>query len=181
VFRVSTSGDPGTWGSVTAPAVALRRGAGAGGSDRVTLTWPDNAIRNKWLQVTVLANARTGLAAPDVFYFGHLAGDASDTRSGAAAAVVDARDLAALRRHISRAPVNAGNLYDFNKDGVVSNADYAFMRRAIHTSLPMFTAPGIGAAFSDLPIMGSASSSRDVPRRRDSLLTDRAAGTELPV
>ena len=50
---------------------------------RVTMTWPDNAIQNEWLQVTVLANGNTGLVVDDVFYFGNLIGDSSgDGRVG---------------------------------------------------------------------------------------------------
>ena len=58
-FKVGTSADPSTGALGPAPtAVTLRRGAGVGGSDRITLTFADGAIKNKWLQVTTLANAR---------------------------------------------------------------------------------------------------------------------------
>ena len=46
----------------------------ARGVTRVEFTWADNAIVNEWLRVTVKSDAATGLAAPDVFYFGNLIG-----------------------------------------------------------------------------------------------------------
>ena len=180
VFRVGRSGNPSAWVAAPAPTlVAVRRGEGVGGSDRVTIGFADGAIRNQWLQVTVLATARTGLAAPDVFYFGHLAGEAGDTRAAAAWIAVDARDEAAIRRHLSRNPVKATNAYDFNKDGVVTNTDYLMMRRAIGTSLSMLTAPAAPAAaalFSEQPV----ATTRAAPRRREAL-EDVLPSTEDPL
>jgi hypothetical protein len=171
VFRVGTSGDPSTWPPAPAPnLVGVRRGDGVNGSDRVTIGWPDNVIRNTWLQVTVLPSARTGLTAPDVFYFGPLQGDAGNTTIGARAATVDARDEAVLRRKVSKAPVTGGNPWDFDHNGVVSVADLVLSRRAWGTSLPMFTAPAAaaaGATFSDRPLTGVVP--RSAPTRRGSL------------
>ena len=45
---------------------------------RVEIIWADGAIENEWVQVTVLADADTGLAAPDVFYFGNAIGDSGN-------------------------------------------------------------------------------------------------------
>ena len=59
----------------------VRRGAGLRGSDRVTITWDDAAVKNAWLQVTVLANQRTGVPADDVFCFGNLVGETGDAAS----------------------------------------------------------------------------------------------------
>ena len=39
----------------------IRRGAGANESDRITITWPDGAIVDRWLRVTFNAAARTRL------------------------------------------------------------------------------------------------------------------------
>ena len=58
--KMGTGGDPSTWAAAPTPTVGVRRGAGVGGSDRVTLTFPDNAIKNVWLQVTVRANSVAG-------------------------------------------------------------------------------------------------------------------------
>src|SRR6185503_16246277 len=76
VFRVGAAGDPNHWRTLPVPAtVTVARGAGTGGADRVTLSWPRGSVRNTWLQVTVKANGNTGLPSPDVFYFGSLVGD----------------------------------------------------------------------------------------------------------
>jgi hypothetical protein len=182
VFRVGRGSNPATWAAAPAPTlVAVRRGEGVGGSDRVTIGFADGAIRNQWLQVTVLATPRTGLAAPDVFYFGHLAGDAGDTRAGATSIAVDARDEAAVRRHLSRNPVTVTSFYDFNKDGVVTNTDYLMMRRALGTSLPTLTAPPSAApaaagTFSEQRV----TTARVAPRRRD-LLVDALPSADAPV
>jgi hypothetical protein len=53
----------------------VRIGAGAGGSDRLEITWADGAIANEWLEVQVLPTSRTGLTATDVFFWGSKLGD----------------------------------------------------------------------------------------------------------
>ena len=72
------------------------------------LTFADGAIRNTWLRVTVLANARTGLARPDVFYFGNLVGETGEVAAAATGAVpaasggrVNALDLGAVKRALN--------------------------------------------------------------------------------
>ena len=166
VFRVGRTGDPSAWALATAPNfVGVRRGDGVDGSDRVTIGWADNAIRDTWLQVTVLANARTGLATPDVFYFAHLQGDVGDTAPGAPAAVVNARDQAAIRHHLSRTPVNANSSFDFNHDGVVNAQDLLLSRRLARNTLPTFAAPA-QAAFSDVPVSSVTAPPRLATSRR---------------
>ena len=67
-FKVGNDNNPAAWTAAPAPAsVTVRSGAGTNGSDRVTIIWADNAIENQWLQVTVLANANTGLSPPMCF------------------------------------------------------------------------------------------------------------------
>ena len=101
VFRSGTTADPAAWAAAPQPAqITVRRGAGAGGSDRVTLTWPAGRIKNTWLQVTLRANDRTGLGAADTFYIGNLAADAGDVVAGPGDAVVNSLDLGIIRRHL---------------------------------------------------------------------------------
>jgi hypothetical protein len=76
-------------------SVAVRRGAGAGASDRITLTWPDGAVRDTWLRVTVKSGERTGLAAPDVFCFGNLVGETGDRGSPSRVTALDLRRVRA--------------------------------------------------------------------------------------
>src|SRR3989442_15996863 len=103
-------------------SVTVRPGAGVDGSDRVTLIWRDynpldasplpQAVGNGWLTVTVKANYHTGLAQPDVFYFGNLIGEAGDG-GGAAGWRVRALGLTTGKRPLnSGAPI--GNDTDFN-------------------------------------------------------------------
>jgi hypothetical protein len=124
IFRVGNSNDPSTWGYAPAPtAVVVRPGAGAGGSDRVHLVWEDGAIQNAWLQVIVLDNGDTGLAAPDIFMFGNQVGEsgdkADDTRVGAADIM---RVVNRLLSSASRAAAIDSPI-DFNRDGQISVPD----------------------------------------------------------
>lgn len=114
-----------TGGTAPAPtAVTVRRGAGAGGSDRVTIVWANSGLRNAWLEVTVRANERTGLAAPDVFSFGNLIGDTG----GPGAPAVDAGDVLRTRLHLGRPDAAALDLYDFNRDGAIDAHDLSTVR-----------------------------------------------------
>jgi type VI protein secretion system component Hcp len=137
-LRVGTTGDPAAWAPAPAPlAVALRRGAGAGGSDRLTITWADGAITSRWLRVALKANARTGLGAGDVFYFGSLPGDADADGS------VDFADLVTLAQRYDQ-PTTAGVAAgDLNVDGVVDFADLVALAQGYDTTL---AAPAVGAA-----------------------------------
>ncbi|MGE0696855.1 MAG: sorbosone dehydrogenase family protein [Pirellulales bacterium] len=97
VFKVGNSNSPNTWGAGPAPAaVSVRLGAGVSGSDRVEITWASGAIVNTWLEVQVLANARTGLPANDVFFFGSLVGDTgSPTATSFTTTTADASTIVA--------------------------------------------------------------------------------------
>src|SRR5947208_1143220 len=99
----------------------VRAGAGVGGSDRVEITWADNAIAHvRWLQVKVLANANTNLAAADVFYFGDAIGD---TNGGNSTHVfVNGSDESNIRAN-STSSADVTNIYDMNRDGVVDSTD----------------------------------------------------------
>lgn len=120
MFRVGTNNSPDTW--VNAPAAsAIGTAHILVGVDRVTVTWPDGAIKNTWLEVTVAANARTGLAAPDVFYFGNKVGD-SGTSPGAGTFNTTSTDAAQVFATIgSNKPIT--NPRDYNRDGQVTSTD----------------------------------------------------------
>ena len=139
---VFATGDGMTWSSSPQPrSVSVRRGAGAGGSDRVTIVLADNAVRNAWLRVTVLANSRTGLAVPDVFYFGNLV---AETGSGDAFKV-DAADLVSTRRSMhTRAPAQVER-HDFDRDGAVNVRDLVIVRSNQRRSLLLLSAPAAPA------------------------------------
>jgi hypothetical protein len=128
-FRVGNVADVSAWAEAPAPlSVTVRPGAGVGGSDRVTLVWPDGAIQNQWLQVTVNANGTTRLAAPDVFCFGNLIGD---TGVAAGAAAVDRLDFVRTRVAFAAADVPITGPCDHNRDGRVNLLDLVAIRRNI--------------------------------------------------
>jgi hypothetical protein len=144
-FGVNGGGAAAPWADAPAPSsVTIRRGAGLAGSDRVTVVFPDNTIRDTWLKVTVLATDRTGLSAPDVFYFGNLVGDAGDPAppAGAGAAPrfsVDARDVFATLRRGGTGPAASlvTDAADLNHDGRVNALDFALARARLRHSLPL--------------------------------------------
>jgi hypothetical protein len=135
-FRVGNNNDPAGWTTLTTtalPTVTVRRGAGVAGSDRVTLTWPDNVVRKQWLQVTVLPTVRTGIAAPEVFYFGNAVGDSGN--SGADARVTPVDELGARsHKRTAAKPAPVDFHWDFNRDRRVNSADQLIARRNRNTT-----------------------------------------------
>jgi len=132
-------------GAAAPSTIGVRRGAGVNGSDRVTLVWPDGAIVNRWLTVTVLPTPATGLSAPDVFSFGNFVGDTGDAAAGATRAVVNAADL--LRTHaraFAAAPLT--NPFDHNRDGRVNAVDLAIARANQSHVLPLAPASAPASA-----------------------------------
>jgi hypothetical protein len=129
-------GNGAGWTAAPAPiSISAPGGGGAGGSDRVTIVWADNAIQNQWLQVTVLADANTGLAAADVFYFGNAIGESGNSATDA---VVDSQDEIGSRTHktgFSAAAID--NHYDYNRDGRVNAADDLIVRNNPSGSTPL--------------------------------------------
>jgi hypothetical protein len=104
------------------------------------------AVANGWLRVTVKANARTGLAAPDVFSFGNLIGETGDG-TGAAGWWVTALDLAAVKRALNTtAPLTSPR--DFNRDGRTNALDLSTVRRVLNHALlpPPVPSPATWAA-----------------------------------
>jgi hypothetical protein len=127
--RVGNSADTLTWVAGARPAtVTVRPGAGVNGSDRLTLVWPDGAVRRQWMQLTVLATAATRLALPDVFYFGNLPGETGDDP---AAAEVDAADVVLTREAIGGGPAGVTSRFDFDRNGRVDARDMAVVRGAV--------------------------------------------------
>ena len=96
-------------------------------------------MRNTWLRVSLLANDHTGLAAPDVFYFGNLVGDTGDA-AGATMATVSAADFSRTRARII-VPAPPDSPFDFNHDRRVDASDLAAVRGNFFQSLRLITAP----------------------------------------
>ncbi|MBN2477396.1 MAG: hypothetical protein JXB62_22515 [Pirellulales bacterium] len=127
-FLAGNSDDVSHWTSVASPtSITVRRRAGIGGSDRVTILWPDGAIANQWLQVTVRCTEATGLAEADVFYFGNALGEAGNSTT---VARVNAVDMLLARNNprtlLDPAPIDFP--YDYNRDARVNATDMLLAR-----------------------------------------------------
>jgi hypothetical protein len=110
----------------------------------------------------VKADANTGLASPDVFYFGSLAGDALNDP---AAPTVNAADLARTRANIGRTSPWALGTYDFNHDGRVDALDVAIVRGNQRRTLSSFTAPAAVAPAAVASFVGPGRSPARPARR----------------
>jgi subtilisin-like proprotein convertase family protein len=123
-FRVGNNKRTGDWATAPAPgSITVRRGAGTDGSDRITFIWDDGAIRNTWLQVTVVPTVNTGLAVADTFYVGNLVGETGTTDG-----VVNVIDYNEVRSWAASTAGRVGDSYDFNRDGKVNAIDLALVR-----------------------------------------------------
>jgi hypothetical protein len=128
VFKSGNDNNPADWSSAPPPSsITVRTGAGVGGSDRLTIIWADHAIQGKWLQVTVLAGAATGLITDDVFFFGNAVGDSGNS---AANAQVDLADEIVARNNPRTVfnPATLDNACDYNRDKRVDLADEILAR-----------------------------------------------------
>ena len=153
------------------PSVSIASGAGAGGSARATITFPNNTVQNTWLRVTVLSNLNTGLAANDVFYFGNVIGDlgVGNTTGSTGRIRVTVDDTTAVRNNQSPLPdsVNVTNIYDVNRDGRVTLQDTTVVRnnqQPLGIVAPI-TAPSARAAKSSAtsPSLGLSRGSNAAP------------------
>ena len=111
----------------------------------------------------MLANGRTGLLAPDVFYFGNLVGHTG--RGGTFA--VSTFDLARVRAKQATTGEVFDVRYDFDRSGIVDWQDLFIVRASLGHSLASLT-PGQTA--TQLPRAASALAVGDrpasPPRRR---------------
>jgi parallel beta-helix repeat protein len=146
-FLVDSSATPTTWTSAPTPqSITVRPGAGVGGSSRVEIIWANGVIADQWLQVTVNADAKTGLSQADVFYFGNAIGDSGNSTTDAAVTIADAL---AARGRTSANSVSVTSPYDYNRDGLVNGADVAIAQQNLtsgSTVLPLISAPSVSQA-----------------------------------
>jgi predicted outer membrane repeat protein len=136
-------------------SVSVRRGEGSDGSDRVTLIWRDHtgfetpgrpeALVNGWLEVTPIANARTGLSSSAYFNFGNLIGETGNSTQGESLLRVNAIDIAAVKEGMNRRST-IDSMLDFDRNGRVNALDLAAAKRNLNGSLgvrlPVAGAPG---------------------------------------
>ena len=165
-FRVGNNSNPATWAVAPAPAVTRRNGAGTAESDRITLTWPDRLIRNKWIEVTF--RVAPGEPPRDVFFFGNAVGE---TGSNPANAYVNALDQANVRSRLRTMAGDVSNQFDFNRDGRVNVVDQRIVRNNLASGMRALAliAPGTSAADEQ----STAAAAQEAPRSA-ALLSTRA-------
>jgi hypothetical protein len=140
-FAIRVGGGPAgaEWQAAPAPEAFEARLSGNGVQTFAYFTWADGLIKNQWLEVTVLANERTRLAAPDVFYFGSLVGETGDGGGAGATLRVSAVDLGAVKRALNSTSSITGR-YDFNRDGKVTAVDLGLVKANLNRPLALGTA-----------------------------------------
>ncbi len=144
-FKAGNANNLSAWTAAPTPvSISVRAGAGEGGSDRITLVWTDGAIRNSWLQVTLLATENTGLAADDVWYAGNAVGEAGNSATDA---LVNATDEIGVRNNprASSDPAPMDDRYDFDRNTLVDETDEIIVRdnrTGPFTALRLITVPG---------------------------------------
>ncbi|NQU24305.1 MAG: lamin tail domain-containing protein [Candidatus Nealsonbacteria bacterium] len=127
-FHVGNDDNPDAWPVAPAPSeITFRAGAGTDYSDRVTIVWPDGAIRNQWLEVTVLSTAHCPLPTADVFYFGNAVAEAGDMDTNARITVADLL-LARNNPRDLLSPTGVDFSYDYNRDTYVNATDVLLAR-----------------------------------------------------
>ena len=120
--------------------------------------------------MTIHATAETGLARPQTFYFGNLVG-ATGIGGGAADAAgtlrTSAHDVSATRSASTLRRVGTASRFDHNRDGRVNSLDWAIVRRAVFSSIPLPTAPpaDIAAAVARQILTTNAPANRSPIRR----------------
>jgi hypothetical protein len=131
MFMVGNDNMPDTWQPGPAPdRIVVLPNAGVDGSDRTLIECPNGAIVDTWLRITVKANADTGLAADEDFFYGNVRGD-----TGAAFVGVGeffgrgARDFQSVALELFHR-VGVGNPNDVDGNGIVD----AFDLQAIATA-----------------------------------------------
>lgn len=140
-FDVGTN-PPAGWPVGPAPASVTVTGTNP---YTVLITFPDASIFNRWLRLTVKANANTGLSLPEVYYLGHLLGETTGLPVGGSVfAVSYAQDIVPIRLAIATSP-GSESIVDLDKNGAVQLADIVAMRTNAARQLSQITVPPPGS------------------------------------
>ena len=160
-FSSGNSDTLASWSKGPSPA-SVATWYGPNGDTFADLVWANGRIRNEWLQVTVLADGNTHLAANDVFYFGSLVGatgaSVASTSNGPLLQVTSA-DVELTEDNLSeQSTVPISSLYDFARSGQVSSTDveYAELNLTEQGGLELITLGGSGSAVVAGPAAASA-------------------------
>lgn len=128
-FKMGNNNTHGSWPAAPAPVgITVRRGAGVGGSDRVTIIWSDaTAPKKTWLRVALLPTTGTGLSQNSVFYFANAVGDSGNSSGDARVTIAD--ELLARNNPASVLnPASITNRFDYNRDKRVTTVDQLIAR-----------------------------------------------------
>jgi hypothetical protein len=145
----ASANQPINWATASVSPTVIDVSSLGGNSNRIRLEWANNAIQNRWLRVTIKANASTGLPADNVFYIGHLMGEVTGLQSGNASTqpyqrftINNLGDVALIRANLN-SPALVTNIYDLNKNGTVQNlGDVTSARAALGNQLTNIQIPG---------------------------------------
>jgi hypothetical protein len=155
-FATGNSNDTTTWTPLTVTPTVFTISV-QGDTTYVEIRWPDNTIVNKWLQITALADANTGLSANQSVYFGNLIGEMGNSTT---LMQVTAVDLVIDQLQMSGS-VGYWNQYDVNHDGRVSAADLVLIQNNSFQSINLITPTGNGPASLNAVAAAVASSSSE--------------------
>ncbi len=121
-FKVGNDSTPSGWIAAPAPAsVTIRTGAGASGSDRITVTWGIDDIVIEWLEVTYIP-------ALDVFYFGNAPGETGNSLTDAEVTPTDEIYVRNNPATLAVSPASISHAGDFNRDKKVGPTDLVIGR-----------------------------------------------------
>jgi hypothetical protein len=155
-LNVGNNSTPSSWAAGPAPS-AVATWTGTDGDTFADIVWPNGAIRDQWLQVTVLADADTHLASNDVFYFGSLVAatgaSVTSTINGSLLQVTSA-DVEQTELNLSeQSTVPITNLYDFGRTGQVTSTDveYAELNLTEQSGLQLINLGSSGTAVAAAP------------------------------
>jgi len=113
----------------------------AGAPSRVFISWPDNAIADRWLRITVKATVNTGIPQPEVYYLGHLQGETTGPSGGRFTVLV--ADILTIRSALSQSATSS-SIVDLDKSGLVLVADILAARSQLTQELTQITIPASG-------------------------------------
>lgn len=130
-FVCEESTDGSTWTAAASPTVSVV----AGTPSQVVLTWADGTNVNRWLRIT--AKDTLGIPADEVYYIGHLLGEAGPT---AATYSITFGDITPVRAAVGSSE-NACSTVDIDKSGLVTFADITAVRGNVGATLPNISVP----------------------------------------
>lgn len=127
-FRVGNSNNLNEWVVAPDPSqFAWTRDAVDSNLWHIVMTWPNGSIQGEWLELTILNNSTTGLAFPDISYFGNSVGESGNSSTNT---FVDGADFAGARDNVHNFlnPAAIDDAFDYNRDTFVNGSDLAIAR-----------------------------------------------------